>query len=175
MSLSTLNWYPQAAAALHDGIEISDDRMAEIKAIYLEGLIRFLNIYAQTEIGEGFELDITKIGLFINSSRFENDDLYTIESVDDVFQICEALTLSDLPIWRFLRLNSWHEEMLEKSYNELLASARNNAADVSPCYNCVWYKEIDTPLGMLKKCSKPSLHEKRERKVGHNPNSIKKV
>lgn len=173
MSLDELNWCPQATVVLHDGTELSDEEMSERKAIYLEGLVRFLNIYAQTEIGEGFELDITKIGLFINSARFENDDLYAIRSVNDVFQLCEALVLHGLPIWRFLRLNSWHEQLLEQSYCRLLSLAREQAATVSPCYDCVWYKEVDTFLGVLKRCTKPFRSGNFERQSSYDPSVVK--
>ena len=82
MSLIEANLYPQAAVMLHYGIELSDENKAERKAIFLEGLIRFLDIYAQTEIGEGIQIDIMKTALYVNSARFENDDLYEVDSVE---------------------------------------------------------------------------------------------
>lgn len=173
MALDTLNWCPKATVVLHDGVELSDERKSELKAIYLEGFIRFLNIYAQTEIGEGFELDITKIGLFVNSSRFENDDLYCYSSIDDIFRLCEILVLQGLPIWRFLKLDVWNEEMLEKSYKRLLTATKKKAATISPCYDCIWYSELDTFLGVLRRCVKPSFRCNWEKQSSYDPNSVK--
>lgn len=61
MSLLEANWCPQAAVILNNRKEISDGKKAELKAAFLEGLIRFLDIYSQTEIGEGIQIDIMKI------------------------------------------------------------------------------------------------------------------
>ena len=61
MLFSDANLFPQAAVMLHDGEELSDRKKSELKAIYLEALIRFLDIYANDEIGGNVEIDITKI------------------------------------------------------------------------------------------------------------------
>lgn len=149
-----LNWCPQAADILHD-TELSDEEKSKRKGIFLEGLIRFLDIYTQTEIAEGIELDITKIALHINSSVFENDDLYAIESIEDVYRLCESLAIAGLPLWRFCKLNDFQSMMLEKQYKELLKEINEVGIKNKCCYNCIWYDEIETFLGTLYKCNKP--------------------
>lgn len=150
----TLNMFPQAANILHD-IELSDEDKSRRKGIFLEGLIRFMDIYSQTEIAEGIELDITKIALHINSALFENDDLYGIESIEDVFRLCESLAIIGLPLWRFCKLNNFQSMMLERQYKKLLKEINKSAKENKCCYNCIWYDEAETFLGTLCECRKP--------------------
>ena len=175
MSLLDANWCPEAAVMLHDGKEISDKKKAELKALFLEGLIRFLDIYSQTEIGgEDIKIDITKVALHINSAQFENDDLYAISTIDDVYRLCESLTIAGLPLWRFLRLSDYQSRIFESGYNELLISAKLKAANDCPCYGCIWYEETDTFLGVLRRCNKPEIEISWDRKAAHEPDKIKK-
>lgn len=173
MSLIDANWCPQAAEMLN-GKKISEKKKAELKAIFLEGLIRFLDIYAQTEIGEGIEIDITKVALHINSAVFENDDLYALSSIDDVYGLCESLTIAGLPIWRFLRLTDYQSRIFESGYNDLLISAKMKAADERPCYGCIWYEEHETFLGTLRQCKRPRGMGEEHRNGPHEPEKIKK-
>lgn len=174
MSLTEANWCPEAATMLHNGEKLTDKRKAELKALFLEGLIRFLDIYSQTEIGEGVQIDIMKVALFVNSPRFENEDLYSISSIDDVYELCEMLTLAGLPIWRFLRLSEYQSRIFESGYTEILVSAKMKAAEERPCYGCIWYRETETFLGLLRECQKPRTDANFERKETHNPDAIKK-
>jgi len=165
------NWCPRATILLH-GEELSKEEQEKRKAIFLEGLIRFLDIYAQTEIGEGIEIDIVKVALHINSACFENDDLYKITSINDVYHLLESLTIIGLPIWRFLKLTDYQKKIFETGYHELLISLKKKAADESPCYGCIWYSEEDTFLGLLRKCNKPETEFVEKRKGAHDPNMI---
>lgn len=175
MSLLDANWCPEAAVMLHDGKKISDEKKAELKALFLEGLIRFLDIYSQTEIGEeDIKIDITKVALHINSAQFENDDLYAISTIDDVYSLCESLAIAGLPLWRFLRLSDYQSRIFESGYNEILISAKMRAAEKRPCYGCIWYEETDTPLGVLRRCNKPETEISWGRKPAHEPSKIKK-
>jgi hypothetical protein len=128
MSLIDANLYPQAAVMIHNGEEITEERQEEIKAIFLEGMIRFLDIYSQTEIGEGIQIDIMKVALHINTPQFINDDMYLIHSIDDVFSLLENLAISGLPIWRFLKLNEYQSRLFETGYNQLLISLKEELA-----------------------------------------------
>lgn len=174
MSLNGFNWCPEAAVMLHGGAEISYEKQVEVKAVFLEAFIRFLDIYAQTEIGEGFELDIMKIALHINSPQFENDDLYAIHSIEDAFRLCESLAVFGLPIWRFLRINEWQRQMLEKSYRQRLKAANEWAAKEKLCYSCIWYREEDTSFGFLQSCDRPETgYFKPVRKSAFDPVAAK--
>ena len=125
------------------------------KSLYLEGLIRFLEIYAETEIGGEIELDIAKIALFVNSATFENDDLYSIHTVEDVYRLCEELALLGLPLWRFLKLSDYQKRIFESGYHELLLSLKKKSTDEKSCYGCIWYRETETMFGILRECKRP--------------------
>ncbi len=171
MSLVGANWCPQATVMLHNGQVIPMEKQAELKSIFLEGLIRFLDIYVQTEIGEGIQIDIMKVALHINSPSFENDDLYLIKSIDDAYDLLEQLVIAGLPIWRFLRLSDYQSQLFESGYSELCVTAKMKAADERPCYGCIWYEETDTFLGPLKRCNKPRT-EWMSRTGPHEPEKI---
>lgn len=173
MSLDGVNFFQKASEIIHNGVSLDEKEIAKRKGIYLEGLIRFLDIYSQIEIGEGIELDITKIALFINSPRFENDDLYEIESIEDVYCLFESLTLAGLPIWRFLKLTEYQSNLFEKGYEESLIKAKIKAGEEKPCYRCIWYDEFETDFGIVKKCKKPRIdHFKLSREYDYDPNEI---
>lgn len=172
MSFADSNWCPQAAVMLHNGFEISPEMQIERKSVFLEGLIRFLEIYAQTEIGEGMEIDIMKVALYINSPSFENDDLYSIESIDDVYSLLEVLTISGLPVWRFLKLSEYQKRIFEAGYSDLLITAKERVMNERPCYGCIWYKEEESFLGIMRMCNRPRVTIEFHRRGAHNPNNI---
>lgn len=149
------NLFPEAAIMIHDGLELNDERKSELKGIYLEGLIRFLEIYANDEIGGDVEIDITKIALLINSPSFENDDLYSYSNIEDIFKLLENLAIMGLPIWRFLKIGEYQLNMLEKSYDKLREENLEKIAKQKSCFGCVWFENIDTPFGKLTRCKRP--------------------
>ena len=156
MSMIDSNWLPEAAEFIYER-KLSTEERSELKGIFLEGLIRFLEIYSQTEIGDGIEIDIVKIALHINSPRFENVSLFSFTSIKDVFSLLENMTLNGLPVWRFLKLTDWQQSILEKEYDKLLKQARVSTIKKHPCYGCIWYDENETFLGTAKQCTKPSV------------------
>ena len=140
MSMIDANWLPEAAEFIHEK-KLSYEKRSELKGTFLEGLIRFLEIYTQTEIGEGIELDVMKIALHINSPWFENVSLFSFTSIEDVFSLLENMVLNGFPIWRFLKLTEWQQGIFENEYSELLRQARINIVEKHPCYGCIWYDE----------------------------------
>ena len=153
---SDANLFPDAAVMIHNGEEISDERKSELKGIYLEGLIRFLEIYANDEIGGDVEIDITKIALLVNSPSFENDDLYSYNNIEDIFKLLENLAIMGLPIWRFLKIGEYQMNMLERSYDKLREENLLKIAKQKSCFGCIWFENIDTPFGKLERCKKPN-------------------
>ena len=156
MLFSDANLFPQAATMIHDGKELSDRKKSELKAIYLEALIRFLDIYANDEIGGDVEIDITKVALLVNAPNFENDDMYSFSTIDDIFVLLEKLAITGLPIWRFLRIGDYQLNMLERSYDKLREDMMIEISKQNSCYGCVWLENLDTAFGRLTRCRKPS-------------------
>lgn len=175
MSMIDANWIPEAANFVHER-NLSDKDKKKIKAEYLEALIKFTDIYAQTEIGEGIDIDIMKIALFINTPQFENQNLYYYHSIEDIYRELEILTIAGLPIWRFLKFSSYQQNIFESGYNDLLLSVKRRATNEHPCYGCVWYKTINTVIGKLTQCKRPITlrsHYFETRSRGFDPEDIK--
>lgn len=155
MSLLNLNLFPEAATLINEKT-LSDERKSELKGIYLESLIRFLDIYANDEIGGNVEIDMTKIALLINSASFENDDLFCYETIEDIFSLLENLAIAGLPIWRFLKLSDYQLNLFEKSYDKLREEKVLTISNQKSCYGCVFLENLDTDFGTLTRCQKPS-------------------
>ena len=156
MSMIEANWLPNAGDMVY-GKSLSDKKKAEIKAMYIEALIKFTDIYAQTELGDDIEIDIMKVALYVNSPQFENQNVYTYRNINDIYKELETLVLAGLPIWRFLRLSPYQREIFEADYQKLLVELQNEAAKKCPCYGCIWYREDSTIMGNIAKCGKPSI------------------
>lgn len=177
MSLIQDNYlYAPAAEMLHSK-KLSENKKSKIRAMYLEALITFCNVYAQTEIGDGIDLDITKIALYINSPVFENEQMFYFKNIDQVYELLEQLVIYGLPIWRFLKLSDYQQDIFERQYKELLISSKLAASkDNTRCIGCVWYERSQTPFGALEKCIRPRLIGEQfsgRRSNGFSPENIK--
>lgn len=145
--------------------EQKESDKAKIKALFIEGLINFLSIYAQSEICEGIEVNIPLVSLYVNSPEFENVDCYSIKNIDDVYKIIEIEVLMGMPIWRFLKLSNYQMNLFEKNYEEVLKERATYLRENYPCKRCIYFREEDTPFGYLSQClreEEASLHYRRE-------------
>lgn len=124
------------------------------KFLYLEGLIRFLELYANNEIGN-VEVDIEKVSLWINSPQFENIDLYKVTSIEAVFRMLENDLYNNIPLFRFLRLSEYQQRIFETEHRERLLSDFEADCKKYPCLACIWYHREDTSLGQLSQCRCP--------------------
>lgn len=174
MNLIDANLFPQAAEMIHNK-KLSDKRKLEIKAMYIEALINFMDIFAQTEIGEGIEIDLQKVALFVNSNVFENRDCFYIKTIDDIYTVLEFEVLNGLPLWRFLKLTEYQNKLFEDMYGKTLIEIKTEKEKCSKCYTCIWYEKIDTMFGILERCKKPSEFENpfRRRQSSIKPIQIK--
>lgn len=153
--------YIKAAENIYNE-KLNTEEIKKRKALYLDVLVHFMEIYAQTEVGE-CDLDITKIALFINRPAFENDETYYIKTEEDVYSLYTTLTLEGLPVWRFLKLSDYQKKIFEKGYINSLSERRKAAGKICPCYDCAFYSTINTALGTIYKCNRPRGWERRER------------
>lgn len=148
--LSEFNFFEKGNEMLRG--EQSDFEKAKIKALYIEGMINFLEIYAQSEIGE-VEVNIPAIALYVNSPEFENVDCYMIKNIEDIYKIIELEILMGLPIWRFLKLSEYQMNIFEKNYERSLIENQKYLEENYPCKRCIYFREINTSLGYLTECN----------------------
>ena len=138
--------------------ELSSSTLQKRKFMYLEGLIRFLELYAQNEIGN-VELDIEKISLYINSPMFENIDLTKITSIEDVYQSLTNDLEHNIPLFRFFKLSKYQQSYLEKDHYDNLLAEYKIDSEVYPCLKCVWYRNDVSDLGVSSICNYPNYHK----------------
>lgn len=149
------NEFAAIGSFLHNS-ELSSYEIQKRKFLYLEGLIRFLELYANNEISSEVEVDIEKIALWINSPFFENVDIYKITNIEKVYKmLTDDLIELNVPLYRFLRLDDYKLRILEKAHYENLVADFKADCEKYPCLKCVWYETTETSFGRLSKCRCP--------------------
>ena len=135
--------------------KLTNNQIQERKFLYIEGLIRFLEIYAQNEIGN-VEVDIEKIALWVNSPAFENVDIYKITSIDKVYEMLTTDIIDkNVPLYRFLKLSKYQLDLLEKEHYNIILNDFLIDSKKYPCLKCIWYENDETSFGTLSKCNCP--------------------
>lgn len=151
-ALDGLNEFSRVGAVLHNTSELSESDKLERKFMYIEGLIRFLELYAANEIGD-VEVDIEKISLWVNSPYFENVDIYSITSIEKVYEMLTVdLIDRNIPLYRFLRLDAYKQTIFEAVHREQLIRDFDKDCDDYQCLKCIWYTSDETAFGRLSKC-----------------------
>lgn len=148
--LSEFNFFEKGNEMLR-GEQSALDK-SKIKALYIEGMINFLEIYGQSEIGE-VEINIPAVALYVNSPEFENVDCYMIKDIEDVYKCLEIEILMGLPIWRFLKLSEYQMNIFEKNYEQTLIENQKYLEENYPCKRCIYFRELNTSLGYLTECN----------------------
>lgn len=151
------NEFSVVGTMLHnDGNRLSSCEIQKRKFLYLEGLIRFLELYANNEISSEIEVDIEKVALWINSPFFENVDIYKIKSISSVYKmISNDLIKNNIPLYRFLRLDLYKLRIFEQEHYESLVKDFKAHCEKYPCLKCVWYEVAETDFGRLSECKCP--------------------
>lgn len=148
------NEFSVVGSLIH-GKKLTDYQKQKRKFLYIEGLIRFLEIYAQNEIGN-VEVDIEKVALWVNSPNFENVDIYQITSIHKVFgMLTEDIIERNIPLYRFLKLSEYQFLQLECEHQERLLQDFHTDCETYPCLKCVWYDAEMTSFGRVSKCKLP--------------------
>ncbi len=132
--------------------ENTDEHKLKIKATFMEALINFLTVYAESELSSDIEINLPLVSLYINSQEFENVLCSYVKNIDDIYKILEMETLIGLPIWRFLKINDFLKNSLEKNYENTLKENNKYIRENYPCKRCIFFREMDTPFGYLSEC-----------------------
>ena len=72
------------------------------KAMYLEGMIRFFEIYAKMEMGNNYIADITNISVYVDS--LYKEDIAYIKSYEDVYLNLEEKIINGFEVEKFVKL-----------------------------------------------------------------------
>lgn len=152
--LTNLNMSPEAASLIN-GRSISNRDIMKRKCMYLEGLIRFMEIYAQTEIGE-CDVDIRKCALYVNSPIFENTVCFSVKTMNQVYKSLEMDAIKGVPLYRFLKLSESQMSIFERSHHSEIASEFDRDCDKHICLKCIWLNVGTTSFGVYSSCNRPN-------------------
>ena len=153
-SLDGTNEFAVVGSILNN-TKLTEYQIQKRKFLYIEGLIRFLELYAQNEIGN-VEVDIEKIALWVNSPSFENVDIYRIKNIESVYNMLSTELIDyNIPLYRFLKLSKYQFEICEKEHFDQIQQSFAKDCEKYPCLKCIWYENSETAFGTLSKCKLP--------------------
>ena len=132
------------------------------KARFIDCLIRFTDIFAQT-------------ALFVNSADFENHHIRGFRTEEGCFRWIEDAVLAGMPIWRFLVLSPYQSRIFEQGFFVRREEEWDLYASEHPCLGCIWFKMEQTPFGTLEKCDKDRIFDiwKRRDRGGFDHRDLK--
>lgn len=129
------------------------------KCLFIEGIIRFLQLYAQNEIGD-VKVDIEKVALYVNSAAFENSEVVQYRTIEDVYSVLENDLYNNIPLFRFLKLSEHQRKIFEQDHYDLLLADYKKDCEIYPCLKCIWYDTDITSLGRYSVCNLPEYFNK---------------
>ena len=146
--LTDANW-------IGNGInKLSSDVVQKRKFLFIEGLIRFLELYGQNEFGNA-EVDIEKVSLYVNNATFENNQINNYTSIEKIYKSLENDLYNNIPLFRFLKLSDHQKLLLETEHHNQLLKDYAEDAKKYPCLRCIFYRNESSWLGMSSKCNYP--------------------
>lgn len=155
MNLDDANYFEPFAARLYGKKELKENTKLKRKFLYMEGIIRFLNLYCQNELGSG-RVNIQKVCLWVNSPWFENHMLWSLRNIHDVYRYLEQDILNNVPLYRLLDISDHLRGLLERDHIEALQQEMMQEAEKYPCLKCIWYNNQMISLGALSSCDRPT-------------------
>lgn len=132
--------------------QLTCDEKLERKCLFIEGAIRFLNIYCANEIGSG-EVSIPKLCIWVNSAYFENVELRRFETIENVYEYMENMILNNIPLYRLFNISKTVQNILEKDHIAELQKEMLKDAETTPCLKCIWYEYEKTSIGVRSVCN----------------------
>lgn len=149
--LDELNAFGELTSMVYEK-ELTDKDKIKAKSLFIEGLIRFLELYGNNEIGN-VEVDIRKIALWVNSPSFENQDTIWFTNLNKVYKYIENCLYNNIPLFRFLKLSKYQYKLMENTHREQLYNDYKKDCEIYPCLKCVWYSINESPFGSFENCT----------------------
>jgi hypothetical protein len=153
----------EAAAILNNKRPPSERKLEEQRAMFLEGYIRFAEIFAQNELGS-MEIDIAKLALYVFSPEFKYQMTYQIKNIDDVFKIIEEDILNGMPIWRYFKCSKRIMQIFEDTFRRDTEEEEQKIKEKYMCKRCKHLQEKYHDLGHYCVCRS----RQREYKLGRS-------
>lgn len=132
-----------------------------------EAITDILAVFISSEIGSQVEFNNEAIAQYIDSFNCIAH-FWDAKTKEDVYKQFTDDILNGYPVWRMVKIPEWTEKMIEKSFSIECFESREAYKKKYRCLTCKYYKEIETQLGILKKC----MHERcgvNTHSCGHTP------
>jgi len=162
----------EASAILNGKRPPSERKLEEQRALFLEGYIRFAEIFAQNELGS-MEIDIAKLALYVFSPEFKYQMTYNIKTLDDVYKIIEEDVLNGMPIWRYFKCSEKTMQILENSFKNEAEEEKRMLEEKYICKRCKHLREEYKDLGHYCVCRSRARECELGRSGYHNYEEIK--
>ncbi len=162
----TYDFLTEMSAILNGKRPPSERKMENLRAMFLEGYIKFAEVFAQSELGN-MEIDIAKLALYIYSPEFNLQVAYQVKSIDDIYKLIEDDILNGMPIWRFFKCSEKTMQVLENAFNhEVEVEVKQYL-----CKQCQYLKEKFHDLGHYCVCT----NRQREYKLGRGYHDYREI
>ncbi len=158
------------AAVLNNKRPPSERKLEKQRAMFLEGYIKFAEIFAESELGN-MEVDIAKLALYVFSPEFVYHTTYKIENIEDVYKMIEEDILNGMPIWRYFKCSDWTLSMLEKQFKNDIDEEEKRIKEKYICKRCKHFKEDYKDLGHYSVCKS----RQRQIEKGRDYHDYKKI
>lgn len=146
------------------------------KYLFLEAMIRFAEIFGNENLG-ACEVDIAKIISYAETEQFKFVTGWDCNTLEDYYKLIENMVLDGFPIWHFLKLSDWTKNILDQEFRKEVEKAmkvEQLEKQKYKCYNCEYFSEHRTSLGILYKCNKSKLPGEKWRLTTREPFKLKK-
>jgi len=163
------NVFIEMSAILNNKRPPSERKLEEQRAMFLEGYIRFAEIFAESELGD-MEIDIKKLALYVFSPDFKYKMTYQIKNINDVYKIIEKDILDGMPIWRYFKCSERIMKILENTFKNDAEEEEKKIKKKYICKRCKYLKEAHMDLGYMCKCTADKIH----RSGFHDYSKVKK-
>lgn len=161
--------YVEMSAILNGKRPPSERTLEKQRAMFLEGYIRFAEIFAQSELGD-MDIDIAKLALYVFSPEFRYQTAYKIKNMNDVYKLIEEDILNGMPIWRYFKCSKRVKQILEDAFKTERDEEERRVKEMYICKRCRYLNEKHMHIGHYCVCRSP----KRNIRGYHDYTKIKK-
>jgi len=143
--------FTEMSAILNNKRPPSERKLEEQIAMFLEGYIRFAEIFAESELGN-MEIDIKKLALYVFSPQFKYQMTYQIKNMDDVYKTIEEDILNGMPIWRYFKCSENIMKILEQTFKNDAENENKKIREKYICKRCKYLEEKYMDIGYMCRC-----------------------
>lgn len=121
-----------------------------------------IELFAETELGSGCEIDVEAVAAYVQSFSFFADDMWGIKEKEEIYQMITDDILNGYPVWQLLKIPDWTKNMLEREFQAEQERKRKELEKKYKCFTCKYFVEKQTELGVWRECTWEPPKSKRD-------------